>query len=342
MKTTLGHLLVSFFRSHLAARRNCSPNTIASYSDCIRLLLQYACAQLHVHVDQLSLEDLTDQIILDFLDHLEQDRGNAATSRNQRLGAIKSFYRFLAQQEPLLLPVCERVGAIHAKETAHKLIPSLDAEQVQAILQAPDPDTAHGRRDRALLLMLYNTGARVQELCDLSVADLRREAPAQVLLTGKGRKQRLVPLWPETVQALEQYLHTRPPEQLQNPPLFLNSHGHRLSRFGVRHLVRRYAALAARRCPSLRQRQVTPHTFRHTTALHLLQSHADIVTVKDWLGHADIKTTSQYVEIDLNLKRQALDRCPPPSLLPGHQKPHWTAPEILSFLTQLSKRSALG
>jgi site-specific recombinase XerD len=341
MKTSLGHLIVLFFRSHLAARRNCSPNTIASYSECVRLLLQYACAQLRVHVDQLGLEDITDQIILDFLDHLEQDRRNSPASRNQRLGAIKSFYRFLAQQEPLLLPVCERVGAIRAKKTAHKLIAGLDPEQVQAILQAPGPDTANGCRDRALLLMFDNTGARVQELCDLDVGDLRLEHPAQVLLTGKGRKQRLVPLWPETVHALEQYLQTRLHEKLRNQPLFLNSHGKRLSRFGVGYLVRRYATLASRICPSLRLRRVTPHTFRHTTALQLIQSHADIVTVRDWLGHVDIRTTSQYVQIDLEMKRQALDRCPAPSLVPGNRKPEWTSPQILSFLTQLSKRSAL-
>jgi integrase len=146
---------------------------------------------------------------------------------------------------------------------------------------------------------------------------------------------------PKTMQALEQYLKTRPQEQLHRQPLFLNRHGQCLSRFGVRHLVRRYATLAARRCPSLCKRKVTPHTFRHTTALHLIQSRVDIVTVKDWLGHADIKTTSQYVEINLDMKRQALDRCPAPSLAPENHKPAWTAPQILSFLAQLSKRSAL-
>ena len=341
MKTTLGHLIVCFFRSHLAAHRGCSPDTIASYGDGIRLLLQYACEQRHVPIDQLGLEDITDQTILGFLDHLEQDRHNVAETRNQRLGAIKSFFRFLAQQEPTLLPVCERVAAIRAKKTARKLIPSLDAEQVQAILQAPDPDTAQGCRDRALLLLLYNTGARVQELCDLTVAGLRLAPPGQVTLTGKGRKQRLVPLWPETAQALTQYLQTRPPEPPQNQPLFLNRHGQPLSRFGVRHLVRHYTALAARRCPSLRQTKVTPHTFRHTTALHLLQSGAGIVTVKDWLGHADIKTTTLYVQIDLDAKRRARDQCPAPTLAPGNQEPQWRQPQILRFLTQLSRRSAL-
>ncbi len=341
MKTTLGHLIVSFFRSHLANHRGCSPNTIASYSDCIRLLLHYVCEQRQLPIDELSLEEITDERILGFLDHLEQVRGNSAVSRNQRLGAIKSFYRFLALQEPLLLPVCERVCAIRAKKTAHKLIPSLGTEQTQAILQAPDPGTAQGCRDRALLLMLHNTGARVQELCDLSVASLRLEKPAQVVLTGKGRKQRIVPLWPETVQALEQSILTRPQGHLRDQPLFLNLHGKPLSRFGVGYLVHRYTALAARRCPSLRTANVTPHTFRHTTALNLVQSSADIVTVRDWLGHADIKTTALYVQIDLETKRRALDQCPAPSLNPGTPKPEWTQPPILKFLAQLSRRSAL-
>ncbi len=341
MKTNLGNLIVAFFRSHLAAQRDCSPNTIASYRDCIRLLLQYACAHLKVQVDQLGIEDITDQTILDFLDYLEKERGNSASSRNQRLGAIKSFYRFMAQQEPLLLPVCERVCAIRAKKTARKIIPSLDAQQVQAILQAPDPNTLQGRRDRALLLLLHNTGARVQELCDLTVADLRLDQPTQVLLTGKGRKQRQVPLWPETVHALKQYFATRPQKELPSQPVFLNSHGQTLSRFGAGYLVRRYTALAARSCPSLQKRKVSPHAFRHTTSLNLVQSGADITAVRDWLGHADIKTTSQYFEINLEMKRQALDRCPAPSLTPGKHKPQWKQPAILQFLSQLSERSAL-
>jgi site-specific recombinase XerD len=341
MKTTLGNLIVAFFRSHLAAQRNCSPNTIASYSDCIGLLLRYACAHLKLQVDQLSIEEITDQTILEFLDYLEKERGNSASSRNQRLAAIRSFYRFMAQQEPLLVQTCERVCAIRAKKTAHKIIPSLDAQQVQSILQAPDPNTRQGCRDRALLLLLHNTGGRVQELCDLTVADLRLDQPTQVLLTGKGCKQRQVPLWPETIHALKQYFATRPQNELPSQPVFLNSHGQALSRFGVGHLVRRYTALATRSCPSLQNRKVSPHAFRHTTSLNLVQSGADIATVKDWLGHADIKTTSRYFEINLEMKRQALERCPAPSLKPGKHKPQWKQPGILQFLAQLSKRAAL-
>jgi site-specific recombinase XerD len=341
--TTLGSLIVTFFRNYLANQKGYPQNTISSYSDCIRLLLSYACDRLKVNFDKLDLKQLTDQLILDFLDHLEQERGNKAKTRNQRLGAIKTFYRFLALQDPTLTAVCERVCAISAKKTEHKVIATLEKDEVKEMLAALTADTLVGARDQSLLTLLYNTGARVQELVDLDVSDLRMEEPFQVLLTGKGRKQRIVPLYEETVTAIQHYLKLRCQAGIESKALFLNYSDQRISRFGIGYIVSKYAAKAARISPSLCGKNVTPHTYRHTTALHLIQSGVDISVVKEWLGHADLKTTSLYVDIDTEMKRKALEACPPPAIpqTDEPQKPLWHDPDLLPFLQKLSRQAAL-
>lgn len=341
--TTLGSLIVTFFRNYLANQKGYPENTISSYSDCIRLLLSYACDRLKVTFDKLDLKQLTDQLILDFLDYLEKERGNKATTRNQRLGAIKTFYRFLALQDPTLTAVCERVCAISAKKTEHKVIATLDKDEIKQMLAAVTADTLLGARDQALLTMLYNTGARVQELVDLDVSDLRMEEPLQVLLTGKGRKQRIVPLYEETVAAIHHYLKLRDQAGIQSKVLFLNSRGQRITRFGIGYIVSKYAAQAARKSPSLNGKKVTPHMYRHSMALHMIQSGSDISVVKEWLGHANLKTTSLYVDIDIEMKRKALEACPPPAAprTGEPEKPLWHDPDLLPFLQSLSRRAAL-
>lgn len=343
--TTLGTLIVSFFRNYLANQKGYAANTIASYSDCIRLLLSYSCERLGVSFDKLGLNTITDDLILDFLDHLEKNRGNAPATRNQRLGAIKTFFRFLALQEPTATAVCERVCAISAKKTEHKVITPLDNNEIKAILGSAQTrtDTVQGARDQALLLMLYNTGARVQELVDAKIADVRMETPAQICLTGKGRKQRIVPLYDDTIKAIQHYLMLRKPAGTEHEALFVNARGKRFTRFGIGHIVSKYAALAGRTCPSIASTHVTPHTFRHTIALHLIQSGVDISVVKEWLGHADIKTTSLYVDINVEMKRKALEACPPP--LPARTtepvSPRWQNPAVLNFLESLSRQAAI-
>ena len=341
--TTLGLLIVSFFRNYLANQKGYGPNTIASYSDCIKLLLSYACESLNVSFDELSLERITDQLILNFLDHLEHERSNVSKTRNVRLGAIKTFFRFLALQEPTAGAMCERVCAISAKKTEHRVIIPLDNDEVKAILATAISPTVLGTRDKALLILLYNTGARVQELVDLDVSDLRMEKPLQVLLTGKGRKQRIVPLYEETVTAIRHSLKLRGQAGVKHEALFLNSRNRRITRFGISHVVSKYADLAARTCPSLEGKNVTPHTYRHTTALHLIQSGVDISVVKEWLGHRDIKTTSLYVDIDIEMKRRALEAYPPPSAPKTDEpdKPLWHDPGLLPFLQGLSRRAKL-
>lgn len=343
--TTLGTLIVSFFRNYLAHQKGYSANTIASYSDCIRLLLAYVCQRLNVSFDKLGLEMITDEIILAFLDDLEENRGNAPTTRNQRLGAIKTFFRFLALQEPMATAVCERVCAINPKKAEHKVIATLDNNEVKAVLGCAQTstDTVQGARDQSLLLFLYNTGARVQEVVDLNVPDVRMEAPAQACLTGKGRKQRIVPLYPETIEALKHYLKLRKAAGIEQEALFVNARGERITRFGIGHLVSKYASLAERTCPTIAGKKVTPHTYRHTIALHLIQSGVDISVVKEWLGHADVKTTSLYVDINVEMKRKALEACPPP-LAPRTTEPAtplWHDPTVLKFLGTLSRQASL-
>ena len=210
-------------------------------------------------------------------------------------------------------------------------------------MNEPDTNKLNGTRDKALLALLYNTGARVQEAIDLNVSDVNMENPKQVVLTGKGKKQRIIPLYPETIEAIKAYLDFRKNAGFQSDTLFLNAKGERISRFGIAYLIREYLAKAARKCPSLANKNVTPHTFRHTIALHLIQSGVDITVVKEWLGHASIKTTSLYVEINIEMKRKALQACPPPTM--SSQKtaktPVWHTAPVLAFLQQLSSKAAL-
>jgi integrase/recombinase XerD len=337
--TTLGTLIVSFFRNYLVNQKGYPQNTISSYSDCIRLLFAYSCDHLKVSIEKLDLFHFTDNLILDFLDHLENERGNTIATRNQRLAAIKTLFRFLALQDPTFIAVCERVCAISAKKTVHKVIESLEKDEVDAIFSAVKADTLLGARDQALLHMLYNTGARVQELVDLDLSDIRMEKPYQVLLTGKGQKQRVTPLFPETIDAIQHYLKLRDHSQFESKVMFVNSKGERITRFGIRYIIEKYADLAAETTPSLKTKNVTPHTFRHTTALHMIQSGNDITVVAAWLGHADIKTTSIYVTINNEMKRKVLEAFPPP-LGPQTNKtnePLWHDPPILAFLNDVSR-----
>ena len=250
-------------RNHLASERNVSTNTIASYSDCVRLLLDYACATLETTIDKLAIDAISDAMVLDFLDHLESRRGNVPATRNQRLGAIKTFFRFLARQEPTLVAVCERVCAIRTKETQQKLFQTLQIDETEAVLQAPDSDTLQGARDAVLLAMLYNTGARAQELVDLDLNDLRLDGPAQATLTGKGRKQRIAPIWTETANAISHYLELRQQAGIHSEKLLLNARGQRITRFGINYTIAKHVSRAAQQCPSLQNKHVTAHTFRH-------------------------------------------------------------------------------
>jgi len=338
MTHTIQSLIVSFFHNYLRDQSDCSANTIQSYCECIRMLIQFCCGRDQVNADELDMESIDDNTILAFLDSLEKERGNLPQTRNQRLAAIKSFYRYLALQEPTLMDACQRICTIRAKKTEHKVIEALTEAEVEAILRAVSSETAWHQRDYALLLLMYNTGARVQELADLRIEDVKADDCPQVKLMGKGRKERVNPLWKKTAAAINQWLKAREQAGITSEHLFVNSHRQQLSRFGIAHIVSKYVTLAATTCPSLAKKNVTPHTFRHTTALHMIQSHVDITVIKDWLGHADIRTTSLYVEINVEMKRKALEKCPPPGVEKDEQ-PLWHQSPVMALLNSIANRS---
>jgi site-specific recombinase XerD len=267
---TFAHAVTGFFTAYLAAQRGLATNTIASYSDVIRLLIGFACERLATEPEKLQIGHLDRELVLAFLDHLERDRGNAAATRNQRLAAIKTFYRFLARSMPELMQFSVSVQAIVLKSTPCEPPPSLAEDEVQAILAVPDTSRLIGALDHAMLQLFYNTGSRVQEVADLRPEHVNRAA-AVVSLTGKGGKTRTVPLWPRTCEAIDQYLQQRHGAGIASDRLFVNARGQPLTRFGIGRRVAQLAQEAATRCPSLRDRTVTPHLWRHTTALHMIE-----------------------------------------------------------------------
>jgi len=334
MTHTIAKFIKRFFSHYLPVQKGLAPNTILAYRDAIKLLLCYASDTLNKNVEELCVEDINESLVLQFLDHLENTRGCSARTRNARLAAIRALFSFIAREEPSLLLHCQMIRTIPIKRTQHKTVDYLEENEMQALLDSVDLNSPTGVRDKALLLLLYNTGARVSEIVELKVADLRLHDVAQVKLLGKGNKYRSCPLWPETVEALEDYLKQRTPKDPQTQKLFLNANGAPITRFGVRHIIGKYAATAKRQCPSIAAKTVTPHTIRHTTAMHLLRSGNDVNMVSHWLGHADINTTHIYVEIDMEMKRQMLQKIGPPDV----KKPlPWQKPDVLQWLKELSK-----
>ncbi|MYN64363.1 MAG: tyrosine-type recombinase/integrase [Acidobacteria bacterium] len=297
-------LLQDFFHRRLVAQRGASAHTIASYRDTFTLFLEYAAERTGRTPSALSFSELDAPMVLGFLDHLETERGNSPQTRNLRLAAIRSFMRYASLREPTLLPVAQRVLAIPVKRFDRPVVGYLSREEIAAIIDAPDRSTWSGQRDAVLFAVLYNTGARVSEMIRLRIADVLLERASSVLLHGKGRKERVVPLWKSTAAQLRRWL----PRIDRNPdaPVFPNRAGRPLSRSGVEHQLRVACRKAAERYPSLATRRISPHTLRHTTAMHLLQSGVDITVIALWLGHEDTATTHQYVEADLAMKEAAL------------------------------------
>jgi site-specific recombinase XerD len=340
MTFTFSHIVSCFFTSYLAAERGLSENTIASYSDCMRLLIQHACEKFKVEPEKLGMEMFTRELVVEFLAHLETQRNNDAATTNQRLAAIKTFFHFLARHIPQLLRTNELIQAIRPKKTDHLPPPSLTPDEVKAILGVPDAATLIGARDQALLSLLYYTGARVQELADLTLSDLRLDSPATafVRLTGKGRKQRTLPLGTETIQPLQHYLKMRKQAHIQSDHLFLNIENQPMTRFGIGRRIDVHVESAKKRCPSLDHRSISPHVFRHSTALHLIEAGVHITVVSAWLGHADIKTTSQYVEVSVQKKREALEKISAPTNASIPETPVWKQPGIMNLLSCLSRK----
>lgn len=299
----------AFFAQHLPLTRGLSPQTVRSYRDTFVLLLRFLSAHHGCEVVDLELEHLTPDDVLLFLDHLEMERKNSVATRNARLAAIHAFARFLATRDPERVEEAQRLLAVPIKRGPVRAVDYLEGDEIGAMLQAVSPQRSDHVRDRALLLTLFNTGARVQEVLDIRIDDLQLDRPSFVRLRGKGRKERLCPLWIETVTALRMLLQTRSPSDTL--PIFRNHRGQPMTRFGVRYLLRRYAERARPAAPTLAFKRVHPHAYRHSAAVHLLRAGVDMVTISHWLGHASVETTNRYAAIDLETKRKALERAGP-------------------------------
>jgi integrase/recombinase XerD len=306
-RTDLAHLLTAFLKEYLPSHRNLSPNTILAYRDAFTLLLRYCRDVRGLDPNRLELEHLNSSLIVDFLRYLEEERRCKAASRNQRLAALHSFFRYVQIERPQYMLQCQRILAIPHKRCEHPQIGYLNPGELAAILAQPDLSVQQGRRDAVLLSLLYDTGARVQELIDMSIRDVRLDAPAQVRLTGKGRKIRCVPLMAGTVDLLRDYLQEH---DLAHPkhaaePLFRNRQGERLSRSGIRYILQKYINQARANRTALRER-ISPHTLRHTKAMHLLQAGNPLVVISSILGHAQVQSTELYARADMQMKQKAL------------------------------------
>jgi integrase/recombinase XerD len=304
----LGRALRGFFADHLPRVRGASSQTVQSYRDTFVLLLRFVAAQRPTSVTELDVEDLGPQVVLNFLHYLEAERHNIPATRNVRLAAIHAFFRYCAAEHPDRMELCQRVLAVPFKRARSRSIEYLEYDEIQAVLTTIDRHTVHGRRDYALLATMFNTGARVQEIVSLRVGDVRFDKPPQVRLFGKGRKERICPLWPQTAEILRAFLAERAGEPLVGDPLFRNRDGAILTRFGVRYILRKHCARAQVARPTLAGKRLHPHSMRHSTAVHLLRAGVDIFTISQWLGHASITTTNRYATIDIEMKRKAIEK----------------------------------
>jgi integrase/recombinase XerD len=322
-----------FLLEHLVGERNLSRNTQRSYRDSLRLVLPFVARRSRVSIDRLDVEHLSPAHIRAFLQELEEKRGCCTATRNQRLAALRSLAHFIAMHSPEHIRWCGEVRAIPFKKAPRPLVTYLDKGQMDALLAATEPTSAQGRRDHALILFLYNTGARADEAAHVLIGDLQVVAtpgrdPSSVLIRGKGNKLRRCPLWASTVGELEQLCHERRADE----HVFINRFGQPLTRFGVHAMVTRCAAHIG---PLLAGKRVSPHTIRHTTATHLLRSGVDINTIRAWLGHVSLSTTNVYAEVDLEMKAKALAACTIESGAPRRRKPWRKDPGLMRFLRTL-------
>lgn len=303
-ETLLGPWVRRFLLEHLVAERNLSTNTQASYRDSLMLLLPFVSKESNCAIERMAVEDITPAIIRKFLDHLERDRRCSGVTRNQRLATIRSLARFIGMRSPVHVAWSGQVRAMSFKKVARTMVGYLEKHEMDALLAQPDCGTPIGRRDHALLLFLYNSGARADEAAKLTIKDLQLASPASVRLHGKGNKLRSCPLWPSTATSLAQLTAGRP----ANEAVFLNRVKQPLTRFGIHRLVTEYAGQTSRTVASLATKRVSPHTIRHTTAVHLLRAGVDINTIRAWLGHVSLDTTHIYAEVDMEMKAKALAR----------------------------------
>jgi integrase/recombinase XerD len=327
---TIAPLLQRFFTDRLAREYDASPHTIASYRDTFRLLLGFVNEQTGTAPSSLTLDDLDARTIGAFLEHLQQHRGNSVRTRNARLGAVRSFFRYAALHDPEHAEVIQRVLAIPEKRFDSAIISYLERAEINALLEAPDRTIWTGRRDHALLLLDIQTGLRVSELAGLRREDITLGTGAHVRCHGKGRKDRATPLTKTTTATLRAWLDEHPGDP--HDPLFPSRYGGHLTRGAIWRLLAKHTTNAAEQCPSLAGKHVTPHVLRHTAAMTLLHAGVDVSVIALWLGHESLESTNAYLHADMKLKEQALARTAPPDTVPGRYKP---PDALLAFLNDL-------
>ncbi len=332
--TLLGPWIRRFLVEYLVSERNLSRNTQHSYRDTLHLLLPFLACRTRKQIDQLAVVSLSSEIVKRFLQDLEATRGCGVKTRNQRLAAIHSLAHFIGQQSPEHLEWCGEIRRVPFKKSSHVQITYLEKPEIDALLATPDRSTALGRRDYAVLLFLYNTGARADEaaqlrISDLELASLSSRHQSLVRILGKGSKQRRCPLWSDTAKELSFLVSGRPAGER----VFLNRLGQPLTRFGIHTLVERCVTQASDRTPSLTKKRISPHTIRHTTATHLLRAGVDINTIRAWLGHVSLATTNVYAEVDMEMKAKAIASC---ELKQTRTKKRWREnPGLMAFLRAL-------
>ncbi|PYU46972.1 MAG: integrase [Acidobacteria bacterium] len=328
----LGPALRDYFADHLPRLRGMSPNTIQSYRDSLVLLLRFVACDRKCTVADIDLSDIDPKRVLAFLSYLEGDRGNGITTRNVRLSAIHAFFRYLGTRHPDLLDLVQRIIGIPFKRARQRTVEYLEYEEIEAVLSTIDQRTLDERRDYALLVTMFNTAARVQEIVDLEARDLQLTRPYQVRILGKGRKERFCPLWPQTAKTLRSFCKERNLDVRSDAKVFLNHRGEGLTRFGVRYILAKYLRRARSRVPTLANKRLHPHSMRHSAAIALLKSGVDISSISQWLGHASLNTTNRYAIIDLEMKRKAIAQV---KTIPRSSRTQWKDRTILEWLESL-------
>ena len=335
-KTDFTKALTSYFSTYLPETCGVSPNTCNSYRDAFKLLLLYFQEEKGVPANSIELRMLNRNLASDFLDWLEVQRKVSVTTRNQRLAAMKAFAHYVQYRNPEYLENCTDIIAIRPKKHEKPVIPFLTEEELKALLAQPDPSTRHGLRDLTLLSLLYDSGARVQEITDLKLKDIRLTNPAMVTLTGKGRKARQVPLMKETCKLLDAYIRNfNLNSEPLTSPLFFNQKGQALSRYGITYILKKYVSQAELDSDT---RKISPHVLRHTKAMHLLRAGVNMIYIRDFLGHVDISTTEVYARIDAEMKRKVFAE-KVPNFTPNTTMPWEEDKDLLQWLTKFGKKS---
>jgi site-specific recombinase XerD len=325
-------LTQSYFVKYLQSTRGASDHTVRAYRDALKLFFLFLSMQKRKSIENLDLDDIQAEAVLNFLNHIESKRSNSAVTRNCRLAAVRSFVQHLLRQDISRAGQYGRILAIQNKRAIHRPVAYLEPEEARAVIAAVDTSSPSGRRDHALLLFLYNTGARISEALAVRSSDLRLDRPRQVRLLGKGRKERICPLWPETASALRRIIRVEGVHDF----LFQNHQGTTLTRDGAAYILQKYVRLAAKNNSAPRLRHVTPHMMRHSCAVALLQAGVDVTVIRDYLGHASVSTTSRYLSTNLQMKRQVLDAFwKRAGLAPAGATKWQPSPTLLAFLQTL-------